>query len=105
MTVSIWQDSLLHVILKGQPDSPVGVAVFFNPCLVTGVGFSRTGNLVSSNILPCTAQSNAHRNRPDAPVVMASEFNNSKDSLFNDGIICGGRHDVKVSSSRVCLGL
>src|SRR5258708_40010695 len=104
MTVSVWQDSLLRVILKGQPDSPVGVAVFFNPCLVTGVGFSRTGNLVSSDILPCMAQSNVHCNRPDAPVVIALELNNGKDSLFNEGFIFGGRHDVKVSSSRVCLG-
>ncbi len=76
MTISIWQNSLLHVILKGQPDSSVSIAVFFNPCFITRVGFGRTGNFVSSDVLPCSAQSNAHHDRPDAPVITALEFDN-----------------------------
>src|SRR5258705_193765 len=95
MAFGIWQDSLLHVIIESEPESSMSIAVFFNPCFVTRVGFGRTGIFVPSNILPCTAQSNAHRNRPDAPVIAASEFGNGIDSLLNDRIIRGGRHSVK----------
>ena len=107
MTISIWQNSLLHVILKGQPDSSVSIAVFFNPCFITRVGFGRTGNFVSSNILPCSAQSNAHHDRPDAPVITASEFDNGIDSLLNDRVIRGGQHSVKrrVFEQQSVLGL